>query len=70
VNMFNSTPADIFRIWSFFGIWEPFAFIVFLFCHPFWMALQRPTDQVFGFGLLCIHKDRDSITSGTHTSGA
>jgi len=35
VHMFNSTPADIYRFWSIWGILEPFAFSVFLFCHPF-----------------------------------
>jgi len=33
--MFNSTPANISRFWSMLGILEPFAFSVFLFCHPF-----------------------------------
>jgi len=35
VHMFNSTTADISRFWSILGILEPFAFSVFLFCHPF-----------------------------------
>jgi len=35
VHMFNSAPADISRFWSILGILEPFAFSVFLFCHPF-----------------------------------
>jgi len=33
--MFNSTPADTSCFWSNLGILEPFAFSVFLFCHPF-----------------------------------
>ena len=35
VQMFNSTPADISRFWSILSILEPYAFSVFLFCHPF-----------------------------------
>ena len=35
VHMFNSTPADISRFWSILFILEPYAFSVFLLCHPF-----------------------------------
>jgi len=31
VHMFNSTPADISRLWSIWGILEPFAFSVCLY---------------------------------------
>ena len=33
--MFNFAVADIYRFWRFLGIWKPFAFAVFLFCHAF-----------------------------------
>ena len=46
IHMFNSTPADISRFWSILGILEPFAFSVFLFCHPFAKNNERFTKRL------------------------
>jgi len=35
VHTFKFIAADISRFWSLLGILGPFAFSVFLFCHPF-----------------------------------